>query len=781
MFERRLRTVALLLAFLVLLIAGRLMQVQVFGREHYQKEARKALTRSRPIETTRGPILDVRGRVLAEDRACIDAAVDYRAVTRDLDQKLVNDWVSDLALERLRNRPDGSYRAASSEARKAMRAAEEERVREAIAAMWPRLAELSGKSVEEIENVRSEIDHKVKIGKRRLLYRRYEAAVNESSSRPAPPWYQRWLISGGDEVPTEEEFDETTIEQLSPHVVLRNVPPHVQNELGTNPDRYPGLILRPSANRVYPFGAQAAHAIGYLRKVTKKDLENDGYGRDDLRAYRPLDLIGENGVESLAEQALRGVRGQESVVGTESGLTETRRTNPSPGRAVTTTIDVELQAEIREAFQRAQIPHPDRTVEAVREGVVHGAAVVIDVPTGEVRALVSYPDFDLNDSDAIRMVLPLDERNKPMWNRATRSAYEPGSTVKPLVGIAAIAAGKARLDERIECTGYLFLRGRQWANGRCWTATSFDVVYPHHSIPGGDPHRGPTPDLDGHLNLTDAVQRSCNIYFENMADRLGAEGLSQWFERFGLGRPTGIGLPESAGRLPRQFPKGPMQTSATWSAGMGQRSVLATPLQIANAMATIARDGVWMRPRLVRDPDVATPAQAGADPLPDRVDLGLPRDAVQAAKRGMGLVVSSAAGTGGAVRFGDLAVAAKTGTAQAAPFTLPMTDADGKLVLDDKGNRIWVKQRPGTWDNPNRDLPWYRASDAAGDKLNHAWLVGFAPADNPTIAFAVMVEYGGGGGGTIAGPLARRLLEACVNHGYVPTRKGPTDSSARAR
>ena len=768
MFERRLRTLSLILAALVLVLVARLTQVQVFGRGHYQAEARSALTRNKPIETTRGTIFDVRGRVLAEDAACVDAAVDYRAVTRHLNQKLVQDWVTEQAVDRLRRRSDSGYATASAAERRKLRQEEEQKVRDAIAAMWPRLAELSGQSVEDIEDIRSRVDHKVKISKRRILYRRYEAAVNESTSRPAPPWYQRWLISGGDELPTEDEFNDTIEEETTAHLILRNVPAAVQNELGKNPDRYPGLLLRPSAHRVYPFGPQAAHAIGHLRKVSSTDLESDAEGNDDLRAYQPSDLIGDTGVESLAEKLLRGARGRESKVAAENGVIETRRVDPVPGRPVTSTIDIELQAQIREAFLHAVIPHPDRDVGGTREGVIHGSAIVIDVPSGEVRAMVSYPDYDLNQVESLRNRLLADERNLPLWNRATLSTYEPGSTVKPLVGIAAIAAARARVDERIECTGYLLLRGKRWSNGRCWTASSFEsMVYPHHSIPSEDPHRGPTPELDGHLDLSDAIQRSCNIYFENMADRLGAEGLSLWFEKFGLGRPTGIGIAERSGRLPRQYPRGPAQTFAPGSAATGRVALPPPPLQIANAMAPIARDGVWVRPRLLREPVGASTDDAASD----RVDLNLPRPAVRAAKRGMVLVSSTRAGTGTAVYRDDLTVAAKTGTAQTGFLTLPKVDDQGKVVRDERGNTVRIKQRPGTWDNPNPDLPWYRASDVEGKKVNHAWFVGFAPAENPTVAFAVMVEYGGGGGNSIAGPVAAKLLDACVNHGYVPTRR----------
>lgn len=771
MFERRLKTLGILLTLAVVVLIGRLFQLQVFGRSHYRQLAQKVLTQQRLIETTRGSIVDIAGRVIAEDSACIDAAVDYRAITQDVNNPIVRDWVRRLAVERLRNRPDSGWRSATPAGRKKLLEDEQLRVRADIDAMWPRLAALAGMSLEQMQDIRASIDLKVKIRQRRNTWKKYEAAVAEATNRPRPPWYQRWLVSGDSDEPTEDEFEEVIQEQTDPHVILRNISQAVQNELGKNAAEYPGLSLIPSTHRTYPYHNQAAHAIGYLRKVRREDLARDPQTTDELREYQLNDDIGDIGIEALAERRLRGTRGSEAFIGGPDASSQ--RVDPIPGRPVITTLDIELQSQIREAFTRVRIPHPDRDRAAAGEHIVqpmHGAAVVIDVATGEVRALVSFPDFDLNGASDNYATLSANWRDNPLFNRATLSQYEPGSTVKPAVGLAAIGAGLATIDTRIECTGFLTLRGRTWqTGGRCWTATLGPTVYPHHSIPSRAPHHGPTPDLDGFLNFQEAIQRSCNIYFENMADRLGAEQLSIWFEKFGIGRPTGIGIAEATGTLPRRFPRGPAFSFATWTSGIGQTGVLATPIQICSAMSTIARGGIWIRPRLVRDADELTPATASD--WPDRYDLQLPPEAVAAARRGMALVVNSDAGTGQLVRRDDVTVAAKTGTAQAAPFKLPMLDDKGRVVKNEKGHTVWVRQRPSTWNNPNPDLPWYRASDESGRELHHAWLAGFAPAENPTIAFVVMIEYGGAGGGAVAGPVARELLEACVEHGYIARRR----------
>lgn len=777
MFERRLKFLGIVLGALTVLLLGRLMQVQVLGRAHYSDQARDVMTDRRVIPTTRGPILDVRGRVIAEDTACIDAAVDFRAVTRDTAQPYVQAWVRKLALQRLRERRDGAWSAPGAN-RKALLTQEMDAVRAEIDAMWHTLARLSDQSGDDIDDVRTRIEQEVRKKRRSITYRRYKSAVDEAASQPKPAWYQRWLTGGGDDLPTEDEFDDELIyEQQSPHVVLRAISPGVQNDLGRQLDRLPGLVLVPSTHRVYPYGHNAAHVIGYLGRVQADDLLSDPEAQNDLREYRPNDFTGRSGIEALAERRLRGTRGEEKVIGGADWGNATQ-TPPVPGQAVVSTLDIELQAQIRDMFTRVRIPHPSRDHKGEFETAeMHGAAVVIDIPTGEVRALVSYPDYDLNHFSELYNAMRLDEGNKPLMHRATMSQLEPGSTVKPMVGLAALAERLASIDDRIECDGFLHLRGRKWDSGRCWTATvNKPMVYVHHSIPV--PHRGPTPDLDGHLNLQEAIERSCNVYFENMAERLGGNRLADWFERFGIGRYSGIGIAEARGTTPRDL-TGVSARFGLWISGIGQGEVLATPLQVCNGIATIARGGIWVKPTIVRRVDNLTPWQPRVGPgeppvnmsVPDRIDLHLPPEALAAAKRGMIAVVSSEAGSGDALRRSDLLIAAKTGTAQAEKFRPYQLDGDGKPMVDETGRRIRLTPSPGVWGKPNRDYPWYRASDSAGTMLHHAWMVGFAPADNPTVAFAVMIEYGGAGGGAVAGPIAKDLLEACIEHGYIPLRK----------
>jgi penicillin-binding protein 2 len=422
--------------------------------------------------------------------------------------------------------------------------------------------------------------------------------------------------------------------------------------------------------------------------------------------------------------------------------------------------------EIEDAFRHVQWTDKNGNVEEEHE--MHGAAVVIDVPTGQVRALVSYPTYDPNKFGDLYPVLQADLLNLPLMNRATQMALEPGSTVKPMVGIGAITQGLRGVNEGHECTGYLIIDGRRYSTiGRCWTAKRFASVYgekgvAHHAF-GADPH--PT----GFLTFSDALQRSCNVYFESLGDRLKLQGLSYWFGQFGLGRRTGIGIAEATGRLPNQF-DGPAESvkSVQWFSAIGQSQVAATPLQMANVAATIARNGVWMRPTLLLDENQRTPLPA-TQPVelpPQRVELKVFREAVAAAKDGMIRVVNSVGGTGKSLKNDRVLIAAKTGTAQVQPLRIARRDTNGEILRNEKGRIIYDEPPIGTRQHPNPDLPWYRSTNENTRELSHAWIIGFAPAHNPKIAFAVMLEYGGGGGSD-ASIVAKAVLDACMEHEYL--------------
>ena len=753
MFERRLKIFLMLLFAVTGVLVLRAAQVQVVQREEWREKAALTMMHSRSTETIRGNIVDFKDRIVAMDRPCIDACIDFRALTDPPEPK----WVRAVALERLISLRGEAYKSLPRAKRIEALNAEVAQVEADIRAMWDRLADVSGVPREKILETRAGIVHKVMMRRRAVWYRNYHQAVKEFAERePAPAW-RRWLVDEAAEAPQEEDFAKLVVaEELQDHPVLKAVDNPVQNELRKHIEDYPGLELRPGTERHYPFMDAGCHLLGSLARVDREDLKKDpNLGKDERRQYYPNDLIGRGGIEGLAEPLLRGSRGK--IVTIEGVERPEARIEPEPGRNVKLSIDFELQKDIMELFGSALVLNEFTNPKSYDKVEMHGGVVVLDVKTGAVRALVSAPTFDLNQFDEKYDELVADELNLPLLNRATQVAREPGSTVKPVVGLAGIAQGVVGVNDGIECTGFMEVNGRRFSSGKCWTQGMFNIG--HHQVPYKAPH------VDGHLTFADAVERSCNVYFETVGDRLRMDGLSQWYTRFGLGRRTGLGIPEVAGSLPSAYKDGIAGLRfATWISSIGQGTTLATPVQMANVAATIARDGVWMRPRLLEPgQDLPAPdAQFG----PDRVDLGLPRAAVLAAQEGMRRVVNNEAGTGKQVRRDDLVIAGKTGTAQAARIKVKVRDKSGKEVLDAKGNPKMEFLHPSSPLSPNLKAPWYRGFGKEGTDLKHSWYIGFAPADNPKIAFAVMLEYGGSGG-TGAGLIAKDVINLLVERGYL--------------
>jgi cell division protein FtsI/penicillin-binding protein 2 len=220
-----------------------------------------------------------------------------------------------------------------------------------------------------------------------------------------------------------------------------------------------------------------------------------------------------------------------------------------------------------------------------------------------------------------------------------------------------------------------------------------------------------------------------------------------------------------------------MQSTACYAA-IGQGHIGVTPIQMANVVTTIARGGVWERPRLVADG--LPPGRPAPDERPDRIDLHLPREAVAAAHDGMVRVVNTRAGTGTAGRRDDMTVAGKTGTATAHPLKVKVLGPDGQPLKDENGQFVTEPLALSTHAHPNPRAPWYRGTGKDGAELDHSWYIGFAPAEDPKIAFAVVVEWGGGGGAT-AGTAAKEILQACVDLDYLKGEKTKDRPAETAR
>ncbi|MGD0766741.1 MAG: penicillin-binding transpeptidase domain-containing protein [Tepidisphaeraceae bacterium] len=796
MFERRLKILLVVLLVASAALAIRAAQIQIIQHNLWRTQATEIMKRGEFIETTRGSILDRRGQTLACDAPCIDACVDYRAITEEPDDP----YVRERAAQNLRVRLGRQFKDARhlDDQDRALLDEECDHVRADIAAMWSELAAAGGKTPEQIGEIRRDIVRRVEMRKRYIWWYSYEQAIQRSKQENSSSWYRQFLSDSSPDESAADQFEVEVGEETSPHVILHNVPPEIQARLARQEERFFCLSLQPSKYRQYPFGRAACNVLGYLDTARPEETTADAgeeywtgqarrlwpgdwfdrYGVAafrELRKYWPNDQAGRAGVESLCESTLRGTRGKiDRVAGTDQVVDQI---DAAPGKNVSLSIDVLLQQDIENEFVKTRVHKDDHGQILDTRFNQHGAAVVMKVDTGEILALVSNPGYDLNDLDARYSELAGDELNRPLLDRATELAVVPGSTVKPILGSGSITDHIMKATDKIQCRGELIIDGKPQPHGHCWIYAALkDSGAPISHRTAGDPNIGP----DDMLSISDGIKDSCNVVFENVALRMGIKKLYEWYDRFGLGRRTGIGIEESPGLLFGHAGEFSIEAQTqTWSLGIGEGHIQTTPIQMANVAATIARNGVWMRPRIVADQDVGRFSTRRADPPdPDRVDLHLSPEALSAVQTGM-REVCTPTGSGYWILpenidrgpddppvdqdpLRNIQIAGKTGSAQTGGFmTLILHDAQGKPVFrqvhfGDPGTQGWYIQPTAT-----------RTDNSPPEKhLAHAWFMGYAPAEHPQIAFCVLVEYGEGGG-RVAGPIAHDLLVDCIKRGYL--------------
>ncbi len=461
-----------------------------------------------------------------------------------------------------------------------------------------------------------------------------------------------------------------------------------------NRHRFPGVEIEARLIRDYPLGPLAVHAVGYVGRISEEELRTL-----DTSNYSATRFIGKTGVEKYYEDLLHGRVGYKKVETNALGriLREVSRTPPVPGQDLYLTLDVRLQALAEEAL-----------------GDRRGAVVALDPRTGEILVLVSMPGYDPNSF--VTGIAPADYQrlqgspDKPLFNRALRGQYPPGSTIKPFIGLAGLVHRTLDPETASFCPGW-------------------------YSLPGDD-HRYRDWKKEGHgrTDLDKAIVQSCDVYFYDLARSLGIDRIHDFLARFGFGGRTGIDLMgEATGLLPsRQWKRAkkhePWYLGETLITGIGQGYTLTTPLQLAVATAVLARRGEGLRPHLLyasRTPGTAALQLHAPEPLPP-VELSVPAywDRIIAS---MERVVHSIRGTAHGIARGlRYRMAGKTGTAQV----------------------FGIKQDEE-----------YKQEEVSLRLRDHALFIAFAPVADPRIAVAVVVENGGSGGSTAA-PIARRLIDA---------------------
>jgi penicillin-binding protein 2 len=459
--------------------------------------------------------------------------------------------------------------------------------------------------------------------------------------------------------------------------------------------RFPGVEVKARMFRQYPFGESFAHVVGYIGRIGERDVAR--LEDEGLAAnYKGSDHIGKLGVEASYEKWLHGRTGIEKVE-TDSGGRAVRvlaRTEPVSGHNLWLHLDSRLQQVAERVF-----------------GDYRGALVALDPRNGGVLALVSKPGFDPNlfvdGIDAATWKDLNDAFERPLINRALRGVYPPGSTIKPFMALAGLELGVRKPGDTIVDPGYF-------------------------SLPGSS-HRYRDWKKDGHgvVDLKKSITVSCDTYYYGLAREMGIERMAAFLGQFGFGQKSGVDLDgELAGLLPtpewkqRRF-KRPWWPGETVISGIGQGYMLTSPMQLAVAAMALANDGVLYKPQLVRawqDPEsgrihYAAPQVMGKIPLSPR-NLQLVKEAMIDVMRPGG----TAAGAGAGAPY---LIAGKTGTAQVKSI-----------------------QQGSSYD----------ARRTAAHHRDHALFIAYAPADNPKIALAVMVENGGHGGSTAA-PIARKVMD----------------------
>ncbi|MBP3462876.1 MAG: hypothetical protein J6K45_00090 [Clostridia bacterium] len=473
--------------------------------------------------------------------------------------------------------------------------------------------------------------------------------------------------------------------------VASNVSRNSALEIDERGEELPGISIEIKSNRVYTQGSLASHVLGYIGRISE-----DEYNKNPDR-YQKDDYIGKTGIEYLFEEYLKGENGTKqidmTVDGTSTGEYITKEA--IGGSNVVLTIDANLQLITENALKN--------NIEKIKNGgfgeaynALGGSVVVMNVKTGEVLAMVSYPDYEPSEFLNGISQAKLDEynNNSALLNRAIQGTYAPGSIFKMVTSIAGLQEGVITTTETINDTG-IYPKG---SNPHCW-------IYDRY-------HYG-----HGRINVSQALQKSCNYYFYETGSRLGLEKLSAYANYFGLGRRTGIELPyeakgtlaspETAQRMNDTAPE-----STLLSAAIGQSYNDFSPIQVAKYISMIANRGQVVNPTIIKNVVDSDGKQVSKTELENYVQekLGLdPKDtdSLQISDENMNAVLEGMRG---------------------------VTDDNGTAAAVFDGFSIAVGGKTGSTESGTYD--------SNGTEIVNAWFVGFAPFDNPEIAVVGMVENG---------------------------------------
>lgn len=497
------------------------------------------------------------------------------------------------------------------------------------------------------------------------------------------------------------EIDEEDIQRfrrlLKQHRRFDSIPLRIRlndqevSTLAVNRHRFPGVDVKATLLRDYTKGELTAHMLGYVGRINQQELDYI-----DTSNYRGTNYIGKNGVEKSYESLLHGKVGLQQVEVNAKGrvLRVLENRPPKPGDNLHLFLDMELQKIARESL-----------------GEFNGAVAAIEIESGGVLALVSKPGYNPNlfvegisskDYEALKNSI-----DKPLFNRAIRGQYPPGSTVKPFISLAGLEYGVVGYKQETYCPGYYQLPGKEHKY-RDWKKWGH-----------------------GKVDMEKAIVESCDVYYYELARTLGIDRLHEFMSAFGFGQPTRVDLTgELGGLMPsrawkREKRREPWYPGETLIVGIGQGYFLATPLQLAAATATLANQGHHIRPRVVASIEKSDGTLQASPKIIDDLQQLDPLHWTQVIDA-MTQSIEGATGTARSVRSENYRIAGKTGTAQV--FSIKQDEE-------------------------------YDEETVAKRRRDHALFVAFAPVDNPQIAIAVVVENGGHGG-SVAAPIARKIMDS---------------------
>jgi penicillin-binding protein 2 len=461
---------------------------------------------------------------------------------------------------------------------------------------------------------------------------------------------------------------------------------------------FPKVRLQAKLLRNYPLAEDSSHLLGYVGRINQKEL-----AQLDAAIYAGTNHIGKTGVEKYYERALLGSVGHRrvevNVIGRPIRTIESEP--PTPGKDLFLSIDAELQRLAMEQL-----------------GEHNGAIVAIDPRSGSILLLASKPGFDPNlfveGISAKEYKALQNSSEKPLFNRALRGRYPPGSTAKPFIGLAGLEYGLTTFNKTTMCRGFF-------------------------QLPGHD-HKYRDWKKDGHgiMRLNDAIIQSCDVYFYDLALQLGIDRIHSFLSRFGFGKTPGVDISGAiSGLLPSQQWKRTVKRSSWYAGetlivGIGQGYFLTTPLELARATATLASRGHYFPPRVlqaIREPSATTPTNTWSPQATLLTDIE--EKNLEYTIEAMADVVEGAKGTARRIYTKHYRIAGKTGTAQV--FTIKQDEEYDEEKVEKK-------------------------------KRDHALFIAFAPVEEPRIAVVVVVENGGHGG-SVAAPMARSIMDSYLLRG----------------